>query len=306
MGSRGSHNMSKILVISLLLATAVYTLESQGEWQEEEWAEDARQVGWGSAPKTKTIRLDVDAAVAGSTAGVCVEAKVPTWVPTASMNAGMNAIWNTKLGKKISAALSKSVDVSSDEFKAEEKACDKDANTKTLLNYNKELPFVGTIGFSVYSAMSIAGFSMLELTEDEVNELVEEQWGNWGNLFKPKPPKTISMDMDANMGSGLASGSICFQATIPALIPTSTLGQGMKKLLDSAILKKLTEANPGMQIAPDEDTALVAETPCDKKENPDKLLDMSLPSIPFIGKLSIKVYGSGIKTDLSKLYGGGR
>jgi len=117
------------------------------------------------------------------------------------------------------------------------------------------------------------------------------EWG-FSSLFgKSKPStKTISMDMDASAAGGMASGSLCVQAAVPSMLPTKMLGQGMKKVFDSVVLKKL--AAKGLTIEPDKDTELVAQGPCDQVENNKQLFSFGTPNIPFIGKLSLSVFGS--------------
>jgi hypothetical protein len=306
--------MLRVTSALLLLAAISYASQIESEWAEDAWVEhdqgmtdevaDLLQVGWGnSKPKTKTVSMDVDASAAGglASAAVCVEASIPTWVPTSMMNQGMKAMWATKIGKNLNAALSANADLSAAEFEIDEKACERSEGTKDLVDFSKKIPFIGNIGFHVYAEHEIAGFSALEdklANHEEVEDLLQSGWG------KPKAStKQLSMDMDAKVAGGLMSGSICFQASVPSWVPTQMLAKGLKAVVESKILKKLTEANPKLQIAPDEDTALVEEKPCNTAENPDSLLDYTLPSIPFVGNLAVSVKGSGIKTDLSAMMG---
>lgn len=245
--------------------------------------------------------MDVDAeAGQAAEARVCIEAMVPVWVPTDMINEGMNAMWKTKVGKKLNAALSKNVDLSSKEFVIKETKCTTSDSSSKLVDFSKTIPFIGAIAFRVYSEARIAGLSLV--SDDEVEDLLQSKWGSKSK--SKATTKVISMDMDAVAAGGAASGSICFQATVPKWVPTKLISSGLKTVVESEILTKVTEANPMLQIAPDADTPLVEEKGCDQKENPDTLLRWTLPEIPFVGKLGVAVYGSGIKTDLGKLMGG--
>merc|ERR1711907_462157 len=124
------------------------------------------------------------------------------------------------------------------------------------------------------------------------------EWG-FSSLFgKSKPStKTISMDMDASAAGGMASGSLCVQAAVPSMLPTKMLGQGMKKVFDSVVLKKLAEK--GLTLEPDKDTELVAQGPCDQVENNKQLFSFGTPNIPFIGKLSLSVFGAQTQAALT-------
>ena len=139
--------------------------------------------------------------------------------------------------------------------------------------------------------------------KSDLKQMPQEQLvdaGFFGNFFRrrksaPKS-KTISMDMDAAAVAGMASGSLCVQASVPSYLPTKMLGAGMKKVFDSMVVKKLAQS--GLTLKPDEDTELVAENPCDQEENNKQLFTFATPNIPFVGKLSLSVFGSA---DLSKL-----
>merc|ERR1712010_12262 len=132
-------------------------------------------------------------------------------------------------------------------------------------------------------------------------QLVEAGW--FGSMFggKKSAPKTktISMDMDAAAAGGLASASLCVQAGVPSYMPTKMLGSGMQKIFDSMVLKKLAQS--GLNLQPDEDTALIAEAPCDTKENNKQLFTFGTPNIPFVGKLSLTVLGSADLTGLDAI-----
>merc|ERR1712072_1031183 len=140
-----------------------------------------------------------------------------------------------------------------------------------------------------------------DLNGMQKTELVEAGW--FGSMFggKKSAPKTktISMDMDAAAAGGLASASLCVQAGVPSYMPTKMLGSGMKKIFDSMVLKKLAQS--GLNLQPDEDTALIAEAPCDTKENNKQLFTFGTPNIPFVGKLSLTVLGSADLTGLDAI-----
>jgi len=144
--------------------------------------------------------------------------------------------------------------------------------------------------------------------EFEQTELLE--WGGWlkaaadkvkakvkAGLKKLKDKKTVSMDMDATM-NGEAMGSICFQGQVPKFVPIDLMAKAIRQLLDSGLIQKLREKMPELEVAPDSDTPLVAETGCDRVENPAVLVEKNF-AIPMIGKVSAIIYGSDdLKTAL--------
>lgn len=252
---------------------------------------DLLQSGWGK-PKSKTVRMDIDMAAAGGviTQGICLQASVPTWIPTSAMNTGMNMMWNTKIGKKLEEGLSKHAAIDKSDTKVEEASCDRNDNPKAVFDYTTDLPFVGALKFHVFAsntAVAGMGFNQQEeiraISAPVMDDLVQQGWGS----FKVSK-KTVSMDLDVSAPGGI-KGSICFQGSLPSYVPNSVLSSGMKLLLKGKIVQKMKEND--MEVTPDDASMLVATGDCDRKENPNPLLEYS-KDLPFIGATKFAVYGS--------------
>merc|ERR1719502_2354822 len=87
---------------------------------------------------------------------------------------------------------------------------------------------------------------LMEEWKSDLNEMPQEQLvdaGFWGFRRRKSTTssKTISMDMDVSAAGGIASGSLCVEASVPSFVSTSLLGAGLKKVFDSMVVQKLAE-----------------------------------------------------------------
>jgi len=275
-------------------------------WDEENT--DLLQAGWGKiAKKQKKVSMDTEVTLKGGVAAgsLCFETSLPSWVPTQLLQGGMKAILEGPI-KKVLAAKGMSMTPDSATEILAENICDRKENPRQLVTYSKDIPFIGKLSFTIYGSevkvdfskvtnRLIAAISQLKRQEGatDIDDLVQSGWGG----FKPSK-KTISMDTDIKHTSGAASGSMCFETQVPSWIPNSLLGTGMKTLLEGTVAKHIQKA--GATIAPDKASEVVAAGNCDRKENPTPLLQYS-KELPFIGKLSLQIFGGNLNVDLSKL-----
>merc|ERR1711907_114871 len=279
MGTDSGVNMALRISLGLAMLSMAFALcataatDQEDTWVENEWNEE-------SSPKLKTLSM-----LHNGAGGVCMQVQLPEFVPTEIVKHGLNLVWQSKIGQQLATDLHGRRVGSEIQMRA--KPCDRVTHSNSLLSYERKLAFIGQVQLDIYGQRMNSGTSLAE--QDDYGHVIMAAWGL--PAWATPSSKTISMDLDVE---GVAKGSLCFEAMVPSWIPTTVLGTGLKLVLETSVIAKLIQENPVLRIFPDEDTEMVAENGCDREENPDQYLNYVTSTLPFVGKLACKVYGSGI------------